>query len=108
MMGTATLLKDNLKHSMGHAALYKLEPPLKHTKYDYSGETETESIVDIPLVRVSAVHLHFGGIETYIFAANESGDVTDWGELEGSRKGTLSHAVVLDNIGYTIVSEAQP
>lgn len=49
------------------------------------------------LYRTNGEHRHviasavcvLGEPETYIFEADERGEVTDWCELEGSRRGTL-------------------
>lgn len=91
-MNTAKLLKNNLPNFNGHAALYKLNPPLK----DYS-EKEHEFVV------VSSAEVPFSGPETYIFPANENGKVTSWGELECSERGVYDHATALGNAGYKIV-----
>lgn len=70
----------------GEARLFKMEPPLEKHKY----------------VVVSAVVAEFSGPETYIFPANKKGEIKDWGELEGSQRGTLSHEDVLSDLGYAI------
>lgn len=40
--------------------------------------------------------------ETYIFPVNESGEVTCWGELSGSRRGISDPEALLKELGYTI------
>ena len=70
-----------------NAYLYKLSKPLEEL-YDY--------------VIVSAINNNFG-IETYIFPANELGEITDWGELDGSQKGIVNPDRVLEDLGYEIV-----
>ena len=49
---------------------------------------------------------HHGGMwyETYIFPADEDGNVLDWGELEGSYRGGMDHEEALHNAGYEIVA----
>jgi hypothetical protein len=42
------------------------------------------------------------GQETYMFAADEKGNIIDWGELEGSYRGSLDHKKCFENIGYSI------
>lgn len=69
----------------GVAKLYELSPPLE-------GHT---------FVVVSAVRV-LGEPETYIFQANEYGEVTSWGELNGSMRGTLDHETALLNAGYRV------
>ena len=51
---------------------------------------------------VSATHVLFSGPETYIFPANEQGEVINWLELDGSYKGRLSHEKALNNAEYEI------
>jgi len=41
--------------------------------------------------------------ETYIFAANKDGKITGYSELDGSQKGSVCHAEVLTDAGYTIL-----
>lgn len=44
--------------------------------------------------------------ETYIFGANKDGDIKEWTELSGSRKGFYDHEKVLTDLGYEIVHQA--
>ncbi len=97
----ATLVRDNLPNFTGRAALYRLDPPLSIEK-DWDKETKgkiTEYVI------VSATNAMFGGPETYIFPASADGEVTDWGELEGSYKGDYDHVVALAGAGYAVVVE---
>ena len=77
------LIKDNLEGFTGHAALYELDEEI-----DY-GDGKTKHVV------VSATVAMFGGPETYIFPANEDGEIVDYGELPGSYKGGLDHETAL-------------
>lgn len=97
-MKTATLIK-NLPTSRTGAmqALYLLNPPIREEGY-----TEDDATLIWKYVVVSAVNAFDTGDETYIFPANEKGKIVSWGELEGSMKGTRSHAEALANAGYTI------
>lgn len=70
----------------GDARLFKVEPP-------YGGHS---------YLVVSAALVPFSGHETYIFHADADGEVTDWCEMEGSRKGSHSHPSVLGAIGYSV------
>ena len=93
MTGKATLLKDNIAGFRGHAALYKLCPPLGEDGATYE------------FVIVSATTLLWSsGCETYIFPATQDGKVSSWGELTGSMDGTLDHADALGAAGYEIVT----
>lgn len=94
-MKTATLLKVKDGRFPGQWRFYRLSEPL-------DGHT---------LVAVSAVEYVgtatylVSGPETYIFPADESCDVADWGELDGSYKGGTDHAKALANAGYTVAQE---
>lgn len=87
-MKKAVMIKDVSADFMGRACLYRLSEPL--------GGYET--------VVVSALTSAFdtGQPETYIFGADENGKVLDWGELDGSQRGTTDHALVLGFAGYEI------
>lgn len=83
-MKTATLLHTGTSETGAEQRFYRLDPPLQGHKY----------------VLVSAVEALFTGPETYIFPADKRGEVTDWGELEGSYRGGLDHHEALMNVGY--------
>lgn len=70
----------------GNAALYRMTPP--HDGHEY--------------VVVSATRVMFSGPETYIFPATSDGKVSDWCELDGSYRGSMSHESALANAGYTL------
>lgn len=82
----ARLLKSNLRGFTGTAHLYKLRPSHERAKF----------------VVVSQTNAMFTGAETYIFPANRKGEVTNWGELSGSVRGSYSPESVLESLGYTI------
>lgn len=92
MSAVATKVKV-LEAFMGDAALYALYPPM----IDDDGSFE--------YVAVSAVEV-LGEPETYIFPADADGNVTSWGELHGSVRGTLSHGEALSGAGYEIAKVA--
>lgn len=75
--------------TMGEWRHYRLSPPLEGHEY----------------VIVSASTVLLSGPETYIFPADEKGNVTDWAELDGSFRGDRDHNRALRSAGYT-VSEA--
>lgn len=99
-MGTATLLKDDLAGFNGHAALYRLDPPMRDKDWDDKPRGRP-----IRHVVVSAANVMFSGPETYIFAANAKGKISNWRELDGSYRGDLNHTQALAGAGYTIVSK---
>lgn len=78
--------------------LYKLSDPVQ---FDADDE-----IIQTDYVVVSASHIVFDGRditrETYIFPADEQGNVVDWTELRGSMRGTLDHSAALMAGGYTL------
>lgn len=92
-MNTAQLLKDNLPGYNGHAALYRVNPPLK----GWDGD-DSYSLVVLSTAEVLGRH------ETYIFPADKDGQVTDWLELQGSQKDVTSHQQIFANAGYTVVN----
>ena len=97
-MKTATKIQD-LKGgaSWVKQSLYKLEPPLHEETWD--GEVNDHVYV----VASASNNPAYGVYETYLFPADAEGEITYWGELEGSERGILSHEKVFANIGYTIV-----
>lgn len=97
-MKTATLIKNLPTSATGaKQSLYLMTPPIKEEGY-----SEDDATLLWNYVVVSAVNAAYTGDETYIFPANEKGDIVSWGELDGSMRGTLSHAEALANAGYTI------
>ena len=93
--GIATLIRGDLPEFVGHASLYGVLPGVA---YDADGVKHTTNYVI-----VSAVHDHLIN-ETFIFPADESGSVIDWGELDGSLRGTTSHRKALEGAGYKLVA----
>ena len=79
----------------GDARLYRLDPPMSVPAWD-----NKDTLIQIDYVVVSAVVAFFQGPETYIFPANENGEVLDWMELDGSFKGGLNHGQALTYAGY--------
>ena len=94
--GIATLIREDLPEFVGHASLYRIFPEVA---YDADGVMHTTNYVI-----VSAVHDHLIH-ETFIFPADESGSVIDWGELDGSSlRRAISHQEVLEGAGYKLVA----
>ncbi|MCK9597652.1 MAG: hypothetical protein M0R06_01350 [Sphaerochaeta sp.] len=99
-MKTATFIK-NLKGFQGEARLYKLSEPIEYD-YDWEAEKNTKKT---EFVVVSAISAAFDTSrpETYIFPADESGEVLDWSELEGSYRGGTNHTRALKKGGWEVV-----
>ena len=92
MRKSATLIPGKVDgRGTGEMRLYKLDPPLDGS---------------VAYVVVSATVAMFSGPETYIFPADSDGEITDWGELEGSYRGGLDHAEALANAGYAVTENA--
>lgn len=86
----ATLVKEMESSAGASLRLYKLSEP--YTVRDYDGDEK----VTCDHVVVSAVHVAYSGPETYVFPADDAGEVIDWGELDGSFKGALDHEEALN------------
>ena len=87
----------------GAKRLFRLDPPLRQR--DWFADGDEEVFTEHEIVVVSAA-VAFGSPETYIFPADRSGEITDYGELEGSFRGRLDHEEALRNAGYdSIVDE---
>ena len=89
-MKTATLLKTQTSEAGADQRVYRLDPP--HVE---DGETHD-------IVVVSAVYALFSGPETYIFPGTVDGEVTDFGELAGSFRGSIDHEEALRGMGYEV------
>lgn len=75
----------------GTASLYRVSPPMR------SGWTdEYYGFVIVSAAMVSDVP------ETYIFGADEDGEVLHWLELPGSFRGALDHVAALEGAGYRV------
>ena len=99
-MRTAVDLGKVNQYAGGDQRLYRLDPPIvKESWYEDDPEERYEYVV------VSAV-VAYSGPETYIFPADKDGNITDWGELDGSYRGGMDHEAALANAGYTVTQEA--
>jgi len=98
----ATLIRNKVAGFRGSAKLYRVEPPVAYSVYTGGGlvESKTDHVI------VSAVPAAFdtGESETYIFPADPSGEILNWGELEGSFRGDMDHDRALKGAGYEVIS----
>lgn len=94
-MKTATFIKQ-MEDFRGDARLYKLSEAVS-----FRGGETTEYVI---VSAVNALPFIFddGGPETFIFPADEEGNVVSWLEMEGSFKGGLDHTRALAGLGYTV------
>ena len=91
----------------GEAHVYQCVPPMRvhdyveadHDREDCTGESPCTVT---HYVWVSAADVVYSGPETYIFACDREGRVTDWGELPGSIRGVLDHGEALRGAGYAV------
>lgn len=93
-MNTATKIRK-AKNMSGDASLYKLSEPLEGNEYVIVSAVNLE-------VSLGMILPEWQKTETYIFPADEDGEVIDWSELPGSQKGTLDHADALRDAGYEV------
>ena len=96
----ATLIKK-LDGFNGDARLYKVEPQITQLDWDNNEVAKHDYVV------VSAADVMFSGPETYIFPADEHGEIVSWRELDGSFKGGLDHIAALARAGYEVTSNAE-
>ena len=97
MKHIATFVRQ-LDGFQGDARLFKCDPPIA---YDFDWETDKPTKKSDHVV-VSAVNAMITGPETYIFPADEEGDILNWSELDGSFRGSFDHEQALRNAGYTV------
>lgn len=93
-MKTAKVLIDTMPGMRGQASCFELDPPI----VDYYDKK-------VYFVVVSAANVPLSGNETYIFPSDEKGGIVNWGEMPGSRKGTVSPKGLLKELGYTIIEK---
>ena len=98
----ATFVKDCSKNFTGTAYLYKLSEPIAYPSWVHDEDEQREMT---EYVVVSATNAFDSGPETYIFPANQDGDILKWGELNGSFKGNLDHKEALRRLGCEEITE---
>lgn len=92
-------VKDLSESFQGNAALYRLSEKVDFgTVWDDEDNEMPEGQTDH--VVVSANNVMFSGPETYIFAANQDGEVISWCEMPGSFQGSLDHEAALTRAGW--------
>lgn len=90
---TATLVRDlpDVPAVNGTRKLWRFDPPLVD-EYGHGGPHE--------YVVSSAVN-HWAH-ETYLFPADETGEIVDFGELPGSYQGGTDHEAAIVRAGYEV------
>lgn len=95
-MNTAVFVKNVEQQTRGDQRVYQLDPPLE------GHEFVVVSAVDTSWIYAGLEMPPWGGsCETFIFPSDGE-EITDYGELEGSLKGTMSHEEALHAAGYTV------
>lgn len=91
---TAHFIK-RLKPSASGATqkLYHLSEPIA---FGFDGSATSDYVV------VSAVHMMCSDPETYIFPADETGEILNFLELPGSFRGEMNHEEALSRAGYKV------
>lgn len=77
--------------------LYHLSQPIT---YGWDNESRTEFVVVSALSAAFDTHKP----ETFIFPADEQGEIVDFSEMQGSQRGTTDHATVIAAAGWEMVS----
>ncbi len=90
----ATFVKDVSAKFWGIVRLYKVTPKATYTLVSQK-QRQTSYVV-------SSAATAYGEPETYIFPANRSGTVLDWGELSVSGMGFLDCDRAMRDAGYTL------
>lgn len=80
----------------GTMLLWSVEPAIRYQDWDGTKKKTCET----HFVITSAADVIYSGPETYIFPANSLGEVTDWGELPGSLRGSLNHETAIKGINH--------
>lgn len=84
--------------------LWKVSPPITFNApangepLSFALDMERKDF-DTSYVVTSAAVVPWGGPETYIFPANEEGEILGWSELPGSYRGGLDHEEAIKNVG---------
>lgn len=100
-MKTATEVRigpRKAEHRFGVGRMFWLSEPIRSHRYD---EDSNEFPVSYSTILVSATIVD-GKPETYIFGCGPYGDICDYSELSGSRKGTLDHVDTLRRAGWEV------
>ena len=102
---TATLLRDTLPGWNGHAALYRVDPPVRWHTYTYPdvyGGSRRFSSTTRFVILSSVGGGPWGIHETLIFPATKDGQEKSFTDLSGGQRGTVSHREVLEDAGYDV------
>jgi len=97
-MNTAFYIYTIRVDSLNEQRLYKLDPALPVVHVDDDGR---KFVRNVEYVVVSAAY-NFGRPETFIFEADDDGNIVSWLELPGSVRGVLDFGRALLNAGYQI------
>lgn len=92
---TATFVRK-LTGWRGDAALYRMDPPHEGSEYVIASAVDLNYGDSVPATFALA------SCETYLFPADEDGDVVEYTEMDGSLKGVKDHEDALNAAGYEV------
>ena len=103
---TATLIKDlkgNRPGKSGDIGVYHVHPPIEGNTLVVISSVDLEHIFqdNIFISLINKMCRRYANVETYIFPS-DGDEITDYCELKGSQKKTMSHRKVLEDLGYTV------
>ena len=92
--------RGELGRRSGQAVLIKLDEPIE---YGDEGTTDYVYVSAAQVGRLIGVY-DYPINEVYLFPADENGEVLDWWELPGSRRGTDNIRMTMMDAGYDVSS----
>ena len=94
-------LRTDRERTNGEHRHYRLFPPMEvHDDWD---DRAAVTLVEYVIVSYSSVIKP----ETFIFPADVTGEITNYGELPGSFQGGRGFELALENAGYEVVSRLE-
>lgn len=99
-IGTATLVRRQRSGGGADQGLYLMDPPFESMD---AWSEDPEETTRHRYVLASKAYVSWTGPETYLFAADRDGNVTDWAELSGSLRGDYTDEEVFDLSGYEVI-----
>ena len=88
----ATFVKD-IQNNRSSEKLYRLSEPV---------ETDDGDTTEYVVISALASAMDTGMPETYIFPADSDGNITGWGEMDGSYRGGTSHEKAIADAGWEL------
>jgi hypothetical protein len=102
-MKTAVEILRGVSNTGAVQVLFKLSEPVNYA-YD-CGLEKLKKQTDYVIVSALPMACATFKPQTYIFPADENGEILDWNALAGSYRGGLSHQKALKGAGYEVVEK---